>query len=92
MPEDPKAQQELIKVEKALGRALAAIREDKQMTVDDIVRNTGTYFDDWTVERIEHGEEERMFLTIPCMVRLIVEGFHADLHEVGQLMGEFLKS
>lgn len=92
MPEDPRATEALVKLEKALGDALATIRERKGMTVDDVVRNTATYFDSWTVERLERGEEERTFLCIPSLVRLIVEGLHADLHEVGQLIGDFLES
>lgn len=92
MPEDPKVAEALVRVEKALGCALATIRERKGMTLDDVVRNTDTFFDRWNVERLERAEENRMFLCIPSLVRLIVEGLHADLHEVGQLVGDLLES
>lgn len=89
MPEGPRAKQAGVKVVKALGQALAAIRKRKGMTVDDVVRNTRTFYDAPSIEAYERGEET--FLDIPGMVRLIVEGFHADPREVGELMGEYLK-
>jgi hypothetical protein len=72
--------------EQALGSAIREIRVRKGLTVNEVVQNTQTYFDDWTVERIERGEEEDTFLGLPSIVRLVVEGLKVEVSEVIELM------